>query len=284
MTSGSPQSLRSNPDTRRMFDATAVEYDPNEWFDRTRRSAYAFAVTRKRLLQLLALQGDETVLEVGCGPGTWTREIAPLVRSVHAVDISAEMVRRAEHFAPATSTTFQVQDFASFHTDEKFDRVVSVRAVEYMRDGIEAVNKLGSFVTPGGRLVVVTKTPFSIWRGRRFLESRLQRGRRSGSPDADSHQGPDFFHRRLSAKKLTSALEGAGFEDVNVHPVVTGLPFVAGVRGDIPIIPSGLAPRALGFMNRCSDWLDEAPPAIVLNSLWLTESFALCARLPVNPA
>ena len=283
MISDSLPSLRSNPDTRRMFNATAGEYDPNEWFDRTPRSPYAFAITRKRLLQLLALRGDQNVLEVGCGPGTWTREIAPLVHSLHAVDISAEMILRAEHFASAPTTTFQVQDFATFQTEQKFDRVVSVRAVEYMRDGLEAVEKLGTFVRPGGRLVVITKTPVSIWRGRRFVESHLPRRGKNSSPQLGEQQG-DFYHQRLSPKKLKRTLEDAGFEHVSLHPVVSGLPIIAGIHGDIPVIPSGFAQRALKLMNRCSDSINGASPWVVLNSLWLTESFAVCADLPVNQA
>ena len=35
------------------------------------------------------------VLEIGCGAGRMTRALAPLVREIHAVDVSGEMVQRA---------------------------------------------------------------------------------------------------------------------------------------------------------------------------------------------
>lgn len=282
MNSSSLSTLRPNPDTRQMFNATAGEYNPFEWFDRSPRSPFAFAVTRNRLLELMALDGDQSVLEVGCGPGTWTREIAPVARSVLAVDISAEMVQRAQNFVSSPIVSFHVEDFATWQIDQQFDRVVSVRAVEYMRDGIQAVEKLGKFVRPGGRLVVITKTPVSVWRGRRFVESRFQRLLGSHSPRSETAEQAGFYHTRLSPSRLKRALEHAGFQDVSLHPVVTGLPLVAGVRGDIPIIPSRLSGRALKVMNQTSDWINGRSPGVVLNSLWLTESFAVCARVPTD--
>src|SRR5215218_4878908 len=55
----------------------------------------------RRLDALLALQGAERVLDVGCGTGALAHALAPRVREVVAVDSDAAMVAVARGHAPA---------------------------------------------------------------------------------------------------------------------------------------------------------------------------------------
>ena len=204
----------SNAQTRVMFDTVSGQYrdPPDVWFDRSTRSPYAYATTEERLLSLLKLSGNETVLEVGCGPGTWTRVIARSAASLHAVDISPEMIARARRFAPGDNVSFEVSDFELFRSETSFDRVVSVRAIEYMSEGPEVAARLASFVAPGGTITIVTKTPFSVWRGRRIavtLFGRIFKSRAAGSASGAEGQA-SFHHQRLSHGDLRKVLENAG--------------------------------------------------------------------------
>ena len=48
----------------------------------------------------------QKVLEIGCGAGRMTRALAPLVKEVHAIDVSGEMVRRATAATEGLSNAF----------------------------------------------------------------------------------------------------------------------------------------------------------------------------------
>jgi SAM-dependent methyltransferase len=52
----------------------------------------------------LALEQDQIVLEIGCGVGRLTRAIAPRVREVLALDVSAEMLELARRHNPGLSS------------------------------------------------------------------------------------------------------------------------------------------------------------------------------------
>src|SRR2546423_1612939 len=51
----------------------------------------------------LELTGEEDVVEIGCGIGRITRALASRTRSVHALDISDEMLAQARRYNPGLS-------------------------------------------------------------------------------------------------------------------------------------------------------------------------------------
>jgi ubiquinone/menaquinone biosynthesis C-methylase UbiE len=53
------------------------------------------AFERKKAITRAHLQPDSTVLEIGCGTGSLALEIARFAGHIHAIDISAEMIRIA---------------------------------------------------------------------------------------------------------------------------------------------------------------------------------------------
>jgi 2-polyprenyl-3-methyl-5-hydroxy-6-metoxy-1,4-benzoquinol methylase len=60
----------------------------------------AGAATISLGLLAVELRPDDEIVEVGCGVGRITRELARRGRSVRALDVSAEMLERAEIQAP----------------------------------------------------------------------------------------------------------------------------------------------------------------------------------------
>jgi 2-polyprenyl-3-methyl-5-hydroxy-6-metoxy-1,4-benzoquinol methylase len=280
----SPSRVMDHSFNERLFDASSVEYSTEQWFESSVRSAYAYATTRRRLLQLLDLRGHENILEIGCGPGTWTRVVAERAQHVTAVDISQEMIRRASTFVPAGKVDFIHSDVMHAQLDRTFDRVVSLRAIEYVSDTPALISRLAARVAPGGALVIVTKTPVSAWRGRRWLRARTQRGLAMGRSAAsiEPANGGAMFMQRISPWTLKRLLQQHGFERLTLHPVIAGLPVLAGIEGDLPLIPERLGPAALRTFNRLGDWLDTLPQLTMRLSLCLTESYAVRAWRPVN--
>lgn len=87
-------------------------------------------------LALLDLRDAERVLDVGCGNGKITAEIAARMPqgSVVGVDASADMVHFAgSHFGSST-LRFQVADARSLPFREEFDLVVSFNALHWVPD------------------------------------------------------------------------------------------------------------------------------------------------------
>src|SRR5437868_8084253 len=86
------------------------------------------AAMAEEVLALLDLEGSERVLDVGCGDGRITAEIASRVPggSVVGVDPSEDMISFAtDHFGPSIrpNLRFEVADARSLHFWEEFDLV-----------------------------------------------------------------------------------------------------------------------------------------------------------------
>jgi trans-aconitate 2-methyltransferase len=117
------------------------------------------AAMAEQVLSLLRtrLRGDECVLDVGCGNGKVTREIAGLVPrgSVVGVDASAKMVEFAKvaseeagaaagGAAPA-NLRFEVMDVRRLTFREEFDLVVSFNALHWVPESEQSLALRGIF-------------------------------------------------------------------------------------------------------------------------------------------
>src|SRR5512137_2693626 len=72
----------------------------------------------------LKLQGDECILDLGCGDGRITAHLAGLVPNGRAlgVDLSPEMIGfAAGKYADQSNLSFQVGDASHLHFIEEFD-------------------------------------------------------------------------------------------------------------------------------------------------------------------
>ncbi len=69
------------------------------------------------------LRPDDAVLELGCGNGRLSRLIAPWCKSVTAIDISEEMIRRAE-LEPQENISYHRMDMTDFSFTCRFNVVI----------------------------------------------------------------------------------------------------------------------------------------------------------------
>ena len=113
----------------------------------------------RELIAQLHLRGDEHVLDVGCGDGKVTAEIARAVPhgSVVGVDASAEMIGFARKVFPASEISnlkFQITDARKISFKTKFDLVFSNAALHWVDDHEAILRGAASVLKPGGWLVV----------------------------------------------------------------------------------------------------------------------------------
>lgn len=103
------------------------------------------------LLELLAPQPGETVLDLGCGTGHLTAAVASAGARVVGLDQSEEMLVQARAAYPALS--FVGGDARDFRFEEPFDAIFSNATLHWVRPPEQAVRSVAGALKPGGRFV-----------------------------------------------------------------------------------------------------------------------------------
>ena len=103
------------------------------------------------LVEVLAPQAGERVLDLGCGTGQLSAQIAEAGAEVVGIDLSAEMVEAAREQFPALSVV--VGDARDFSFASPFDAVFSNAALHWVKPPEEALACIAACLGPGGRFV-----------------------------------------------------------------------------------------------------------------------------------
>jgi trans-aconitate 2-methyltransferase len=113
------------------------------------------AAMAEEVLSLLVLKGTERVLDIGCGNGKITAEIAARVPrgSIVGVDASADMIAFATaRREPALKSRleFEVADARHLRFDHEFDLVVSFNALHWIKEQELALKSIRAALKPSG--------------------------------------------------------------------------------------------------------------------------------------
>lgn len=109
----------------------------------------------------LAAATGEWIVDVGCGAGTTTFELAEAVgpsAGVYGIDISEPLLRRARERAQAAgvhNTHWILADAATHRFDRGFDALYSRFGVMFFSDPVAAFSNLRDALQPSGRLAFV---------------------------------------------------------------------------------------------------------------------------------
>jgi ubiquinone/menaquinone biosynthesis C-methylase UbiE len=260
-----------------VYDRASGYYRSPRW-ERNRLARFERTLTGRTLEDELGGGPVDSALEIGCGPGTWTGLLAERARGVLAVDLSPGMLAQARAAVTADHVRFLNADAATLDPGEQFDLLMSVRVLEYVPEWRDVVHRFGRLLRPGGRAVVVTKTPVSVYRGtgreRWFGPHTLARtltGRRLDE---------DFWQRHIPVRGLVAAFREAGLVDVSVRPVILGLPIYMRGTKQYPLLPRFAEGPALRLTDATWRWVSGRGPAVRSAVLPLSESYAVSGRRP----
>ena len=230
-------------------NAEAIAAWDGPLFDRFARFRHIFTTG-------LGAHGDEamrlypppagaSVLDIGCGFGDTTQQLAALVGpSGRAIGVDAaprfiEAARTEAAEAGVENIGFEVCDVESVEFEERFDTAFSRMGTMFFASPVAALRNVRRALVPGGRLVMVVwrKREDNPWlyRAQTIVEGIVQRPTEYDEPTC----GPGPFS--MSGADTTSdILIHAGFEGVTFHRV--DLPILLGADVDEALA----AAKALG--------------------------------------
>jgi trans-aconitate 2-methyltransferase len=124
----------------------------SDWNPSLYQSSHSFVWEYgKGLVDLLAPQAGERVLDVGCGTGQLTAEIARAGADVVGIDNSPAMIEQARGNYPGLR--FEVADVTGMPYRAEFDAVFSNAVLHWVRDAEVAAGAIVRALKPGGRFV-----------------------------------------------------------------------------------------------------------------------------------
>ncbi|MCG7634618.1 methyltransferase domain-containing protein [Gordonia McavH-238-E] len=163
----------------------------------------------RALRAYLARPGDRLVLDVACGPGNYTREIADGLTGdgrCIGVDFSAPMLARAAQTNAVGRAAFLRGDAHALpFADNTFDVVTCLAALYLIPDPLPVVDELVRVTAPGGEIVVFTSvaTPLTSLPGVRPLAGA------SGYRIFDDHEIVERL-RRAGVDDVEQTITGQG--------------------------------------------------------------------------
>ncbi len=133
------------------YAARAGEYDTV--YEKPERQADLRSIEQ----WLPSVLAGETVLEVACGTGYWTRILAPVASSVVAIDSATETLRIAEAKGRAPHVAFELGDAYALPQNRRFTAAFAgfwFSHVELERQH-EFLRGLNAALAPGARVVLL---------------------------------------------------------------------------------------------------------------------------------
>ena len=153
------------------------------------------------------LEPGMSVLEVGCGTGYFTRELARLGSEVIAIDVSPELLEIATANCSMPNVRYEIQDASALsYSDAMFDSVVGSSVLHHLEIK-EALREIYRVLKPGGA-VYFTEPNMDIVQKRPKKPMRRQEWRITKQKSNSQSENSKSFHATVMARVLVSHWAG----------------------------------------------------------------------------
>lgn len=210
-------------------------------------------------------QAGDRVLDLGCGFGDTTQQLAQLVGeegSALGVDVSEPFIAAAQKEAEeagASNVEFAVADVQTLELPREFDYAFSRMGIMFFANPVAALRNVSKALNPGGRFTAVVwrRKLDNEWvhRAELVVDDYLDHPEESDEPTC----GPGPFSM-ANADTVSEQLKIAGFEEIALRrsdlPLKIGNDLEHAVEFNMALGPAGEVLRLWG------DRVDEIRPEI----------------------
>lgn len=159
MTAETQEQRTRREELRRLFDGVAGLYEAT-------RQGYPAEIV-DAVCALAGIGPGAEVIEIGCGTGQLTRDLASRAYNLTAIDISPAMIDAARSSVTDATTRFQVCSFEDFTGNGPVDLIVSATAFHWVDPAI-GLAKAARLLRPGGWLALLSTEerypePLATW-------------------------------------------------------------------------------------------------------------------------
>lgn len=134
------------------------------------------ALEQQLILELLGSVAGKTLLDVGCGDGAFTAELARRGALVTGLDPDPVMIAAARQRDKGKTTQLRLiqgrVEALPFH-DNSFDYTLSVTTLCFVQEAQRAITEMARVLKPGGRLVIGELGRWSLWAAQRRIRGWL---------------------------------------------------------------------------------------------------------------
>jgi ubiquinone/menaquinone biosynthesis C-methylase UbiE len=247
-------------------------------------------------LRLLAPAAGERALDVGCGFGDTTQQLAELVgASGRALGVDAaprfiESARESADEQGVRNVRFEVADVEASSFDEQFELAFSRMGTMFFANPVAALRNVRAALVPGGRLAIV------VWRSKVendwvYLTQAITERFVTKPEEYDEPTcGPGPFSM-ANADTTSGILLSAGFENVALRrcdlPITIGVDLDEAVEFVMSLGPAGeilrLAgeraahlhePIAAALREEMAEWVGSGGVVLAPASTWIVTAEA----------
>jgi ubiquinone/menaquinone biosynthesis C-methylase UbiE len=187
--------------------------DYDAWYETT-LGKISDRLEKDLIFSLAGVKKEEKALDVGCGTGIYSVELAKRGVVTSGIDGSLGMLGYAKAKARKVGLTVsfsQADALALPFPDDFFDLVVSINMLCFVKEPDRSISEMRRVVRPGGRIVIGALNRWSPWAALRRIKGLFK----------ESIYREARFFSPLEAEGM---LCRAGFETVNVRTCLFFLP------------------------------------------------------------
>jgi SAM-dependent methyltransferase len=193
---------------------------------------------------------DDRVLDIGCGFGDSSAQLADLAGSVLAVDISPRFIELARAESSRANVRYEVKDVQATSFGEQFDYAFARFGTMFFANPVAAMRNVRHALTDDGRLCIV------VWRRREenpwlFVAEQTLKPLlpEAEEPVDEAHCGPGPFSM-AGADSVSMQLRSAGFDEISFRrfdrPYLLGRDVQEAIEVNLAIGPAAEALRFAG--------------------------------------